>query len=70
MAVYRVRLDIIFDDEAEARKAYDMLHKRRGLMRSINKGKDNEENSQIILEQCFHDETSMKPCQILEEWSS
>jgi hypothetical protein len=70
MAVYRVRLNIIFDDEAEARKAYDMLYKRRGLMQSINKGKDNEENSQIILEQCFHDEPIPKPCQILEEWSS
>ena len=53
---YRVRLDLSFDDEADARAL--MLY-AKGLSSkavSINEGQDNEEIAFCDLEICRHDE--------------
>ena len=61
---YRVRLDLAFDNEAEAQLLMTYAKKKSKLASSINEGQDNEEISFCDLEICRHDEGL--PCTRLE----
>ncbi len=61
---YRVRLDLSFDNEADARLLMNYAKKISGKAVSVNEGEDNEEISFCDLEHCGHDEGL--PCTRLE----
>ncbi len=61
---YRVRLDLCFDGEADARLLMDYAKKMSAKSISINEGEANEEISFCDLEICRHDEGL--PCIRLE----
>ena len=53
---YRVRLDLSFDAESDARAVMDYARQLSAKAISINEGMDNEEISFCDLEICRHDE--------------
>ena len=53
---YRVRLDLSFDNEADAQAIMDYAKQLSGKAASINEGEDNEEISFCDMEICRHDE--------------
>ena len=53
---YRVRIDLSFADEADARALMDFAKEISGAAVSINESNDNEEISFCDLEACRHDE--------------
>jgi hypothetical protein len=53
---YRVRVDLSFDSEADARSVMDYAKTLAGKAVSINEGDANEEISFCDLELCRHDE--------------
>ena len=59
--VYRVRLDLSFESEADAKSLMDYAKKLSAKASSINEGKDNEEIAYLDYELCGHDEGL--PCQ-------
>ena len=61
---YRVRLDLSFDSEADARTLMNYAKQTSAQAISINEGEDNEEISFCDLEICRHDEGL--PCNRLE----
>jgi len=61
---YRVRLDLSFADEYEARALMDHAKQVSSKASSINESRDNEEISFCDLEICRHDEGL--PCTKLE----
>ncbi len=61
---YRVRLDLSFDDEADAQLLMDYAKGLSSKATSINEGRDNEEISFTDMEICRHDEGL--PCTRLE----
>ena len=61
---YRVRLDLSFDNEIDARALMAYAKGLSGKAVSINEGKVNEEIAFCDLEICHHDEGL--PCEKLE----
>jgi len=61
---YRVRVDLSFDSEADARLVLEAARQLSGKAGSVNEGRDNEEVSFCELERCRHDEGL--PCERLE----
>ena len=61
---YRVRLDLSFDGETDARALMGYAKQLTSNAVSINEGRDNEEISFCDLEICRHDEGL--PCEKLE----
>ena len=61
---YRVRVDLSFDSEADARSLMDYAKALTGKAVSTNEGEVNEEISFCDLELCRHDEGL--PCTRLE----
>lgn len=61
---YRVRVDLSFDGEVDARAVMDHARGLSSKAVSINEGQDNEEISFCDLELCGHDEGL--PCTRLE----
>ncbi|MFC2070313.1 hypothetical protein ACFLTB_03985 [Chloroflexota bacterium] len=61
---YRVRLDLSFKDEADARALMDYAKASANKAASINEGDSNEEIAFADLEICRHDEGL--PCEKLE----
>ena len=53
---YRVRLDLSFDTEDNARALMDYARALTNIATSINEGQDNEEISFCDMEICRHDE--------------
>ena len=61
---YRVRIDLSFDNEADARSLMTQAKNLSGQAVSINEGEANEEIAFCDLEICRHDEGL--PCEKLE----
>ena len=61
---YRVRIDLSFDREADAKLLMDYAKKKSQIAVSINEGEDNGEIAFCDLEICRHDEGL--PCTKLE----
>jgi len=61
---YRVKIDMSFDAEADARAVMDCAKKLSVIAVSIKEGSDIEEISFCEVERCRHDEGL--PCEILE----
>ncbi len=61
---YRVRIDLSFDSEADAKSLMDYAREISGKAVSINEGRGDEELSFCDLELCRHDEDL--PCTKLE----
>ena len=61
---YRVRVDLSFDNEADARSVMDYAKNLSGEAVSLNEGETNEEIAFCDLEICRHDEGL--PCEKLE----
>jgi len=53
---YRVRLDLSFDEQADAQSLMGYVTGLTGKAVSINEGKDNEEISFCDMEICRHEE--------------
>ena len=53
---YRVRLDMCFGSESDARLLMNYAKGKAGKVVSINEGRDSEEISYYDLELCGHDE--------------
>lgn len=53
---HRVRLDLPFDNESDAKKLLDFAKKLFSKATTINEGKDNEEKAFIDYHLCGHDE--------------
>ena len=64
MMKYRVRLDLSFDNEADAKLLMNYAKKKVSTATSINEGEENEEIAFCDLEICRHDEGL--PCTRLE----
>ena len=62
---YRVRVDLSFNEEADARLLMNYAKQLTGKAASINEGQANEEISFCDLEICRHDEGL--PCENLEK---
>ncbi|GAH68298.1 unnamed protein product [marine sediment metagenome] len=63
---YRVRLDLSFDDQADAQSLMDYAKQLSNKAVSINEGEDSEEISFCDLEICRHDESFQEGCTKLE----
>jgi len=61
---YRVRVDMSFESEADARLLMDYARGLSSSAVSVNEGRENEEISFCELERCRHDEGL--PCERLE----
>jgi len=61
---YRVRIDMSFDAEADARAVMDYAKQLSSIAVSINEGAESEEMSFCEVEKCRHDEGL--PCETLE----
>jgi len=61
---YRVRMDLTFDSEADAKKLMDLAKTLSAKATSINEGKDNEEIAYVDYHKCRHDEGL--PCEKIE----
>lgn len=62
--LYRVRLDLPFDSEADAKLLMNYAKKMSKRATSINDGRDNVEIAYCDIHLCGHDEA--KPCQNIE----
>ena len=63
---YRVRIDLSFENEAEARTLMDCAHELEEKAVNVNSNRENEEISYFELELCRHDEGL--PCTRLERF--
>jgi len=63
---FRVRADIILDDEGKAKGIFASLKGKKELFVTIRKGEPDEERSRVSIEKCYHNEESPKPCEIIE----
>ena len=61
---YRVRLDMCFEKDSDARLMVNYAKGKAGKTGNINEGRDGEEISYCELELCGHDEG--QPCRRLE----
>jgi len=61
---YRVKIDMSFDAEADARTVMDCAKQLSSIAVNINGGSDIEEISFCEVERCRHDEGL--PCEVLE----
>jgi len=61
---YRVKLDLSFSKESDAKSLVDFAKNLQGKSVSLNEGKLEEEISNIDYHLCGHDEG--KPCQPIE----
>ena len=62
---YRVRLDLSFPKESDAKSLVDFAKNLKGKAVSINEGKPNEEIAFIDYHKCYHDE-GKTACQNIE----
>ncbi|MFH0941729.1 MAG: hypothetical protein V1823_01725 [Chloroflexota bacterium] len=63
---YRVKLDLLFDNEALARNLMSYAKSLTGKATSLNEGNASEEISFADIHLCGHDESPPKPCQPME----
>ena len=63
---YRVRVDMSFDNEDDARSLMNHAKTMAGKAISLNEGEVNEEISYADIHLCGHDESPPKPCQNIE----
>lgn len=61
MTVYRLRMDLIFPEKADAITVGQALQAQLPKVRNLV-----NEKSYIELEECYHDESPFKPCKILQ----
>jgi len=53
---FRVRADMILDDEGEAKGIFASLKGKKDKLVTIRKGEPNEERSRVSIEKCYHNE--------------
>ena len=67
---YRIRIDAAFTNLPPR----DWLERIRDYFlanaETINPGQENEEPGFISLEKCYHDEESVQPCEVLEQYQT
>ena len=63
---YRVRADLSFSSEADARSVMNYAKTLTGKAVSLNEGEVNEEISYVDIHLCGHDEFPPQPCQNIE----
>ena len=61
---HRVRVDMSFDSEADARALMDHARQLTGRAVNVDRGRDGAETSFCELERCRHDEGL--PCEVVE----
>ena len=64
----RIRIDAILDptDKDTKDKILKTLEKVKGRLKRANEF----ETSSIVVEECYHDETPVKPCRVIFEWKA
>ena len=65
---YRVRCDLAFDTEKDAREIWDIVKAKKPKAKIIKEGEPEEERPRGDIHRCRHDETPVKPCEIIEEF--
>jgi len=65
---YRVRTDLAFEDEIMARGFWERVKKAREKAVVIRPSEPEEERPRSDIHKCQHDETPVKPCEIIEEF--
>ena len=65
---YRVRLDLSFDESADAQVVMDLARQLSSKAVSINEGSHNEEISFSDMEICRHDESFQEGCTRLDRF--
>ena len=63
---HRVRIDLSFGKESEAKALIAYAKTLVGKAVSINEGEDNEEIAYCDHVKCYHDEVPTKPCEVIE----
>lgn len=63
---HRTRIDLSFDNEADAKALMEFAKTLVEKAVSINEGKDSAEISFCEREYCYHDEVQTRPCELQE----
>lgn len=63
---HRVRIDLSFNNEADAKALVEFAKTLTGKAVSINENKSNAEISYCEREHCYHDEAQTRPCELQE----
>ncbi|MFA5317246.1 MAG: hypothetical protein WC369_07495 [Dehalococcoidales bacterium] len=63
---YRVKLDLAFTSEADARNLMNYAKTLASQATSLNEGKASEEIGYADIHLCGHDESPPQPCQPME----
>jgi len=66
---YRVRCDLMFESEADARELWEAIKSKAPVAVSINAGSPSEERSRGNIHRYYHDEKPPKPCEVIEEFA-
>ena len=64
---YRVKIDLSFEEESDAKALMDYAKTLTGKATNINEDKDNAEISFCEYHKCYHDEIPRKPCELIEK---
>lgn len=65
--IYRIMLKLDFDNLDPINDIKDKALDHFAEAKTINQGEPNEEQGFIIVQKCYHEETPVEPCEILEE---
>ena len=60
---YRVRLDLAFDEETDAKALWDLV--KKAAKKAVNISELEKISGNI--HKCYHDSSTPKPCEIIEE---
>jgi len=63
---HRVRIDLSFDNDADAKALLVFAKTLTGKAASLNEGNDNAEMSFAEYHLCYHDEEQTRPCEVIE----
>jgi len=66
----RILADLIISDIKQAETLFNQIKNLTHLYETINPNKPEEERSTWSLHKCYHDETPVKPCEYVEEYTS
>jgi len=62
---YRIRIDLAFDQQPPPGRIKELAATMLAQAITINPGKVNQERGFILIEKCYHDESPVKPCEVL-----
>lgn len=67
---YRITADMIFEEEDPALDILDKIKDHQDQAITLHPGQPNEEKSHYQYQECHHDDPSLTPCSLMDEWES